>query len=800
MPYNEKYIMEWKGNAQVDTSFNYKMIISELEPTIIVHDLIELKGHPSPFILNYRAEEEFAFSPIRTSDAIITFLLTEEDEVGGVSPESFYDLSAQKFLVKLYVHDSDGPTDSLKWSGFLITDLLKYEWQERYYLQLRAIDNLGSLKYIKYSRTDLFELFNDTQLFTTDTTLIQLISFILSRTGLALNINVGCNWKYDDLVNGGTFVPTAVVKYFDEICYHGYAGVDFEKYEPLYLHKILSGLMTALGCVLYQSNDDGSWHIINVNEVGNGAGSVDVRRYDSAGVFVVDTAIDFSGSINDGGELVWALANQLVTVNQGIGSIEFRNKTQYLNLLNNYGFFKDEVAGDIPDWIAGGPNDPTLSSDTGRPFGSRTMEIDLNQTHGTLPVVDFVNNFTEFTDTCISMDRFGKKVILKARWFYQFSLDGVPISNQVGSNARIAIQLDGSNSYFLEPTGDWHLNNDAYLLPFFVGELGPRTPRRTYFSQWTNYLTTSKAITLSGSQLVNFEMGAVRYPDGGSSDNSLFLDDVYVAAIPVDLDVKQFGYKVTRSENDFWLTKKVDVPLFHGGTDDFVSSFLYSDVLYFERDVQSGEDFVTCLAPNSNWLRSWESASADDESPLIGEDLSFKLARNYISFYRNNGKRFEGTVYGLDIGFLRWFSIGLTGGHHTMITAEFDYGTNFTKIVTHEDYSEEEEDYYDDLTVKYTHEFNPTLDTPGTQNDNIGPVGGEVTGKPAIIKTEVYVSTETSIQDDQLVNKEIQAIIFNNTLIQQDFTESPFNFDPATGTMDISVDSGDRVTYIYSNA
>jgi hypothetical protein len=807
MPYNDKYIMEWTGNAQVGTSFSYKLIIAELEDIPIVHDLIELKPAgskgPSPFTLNYRAEEEFAFSPLRTSDATINFLLTEEDEGDGVSPEAFYDLSANKFLVKFYQHDSDGPSDTLKWSGFLITDLLTYEWQERYYLQLRAIDNLGSLKYIKYSRTDMFEMFNDQELFTTGTTIIKLLSFILSRTGLSLNINVGCNWKYDDLVDGGTFVPVAVPLYFDTICYHQYAGIDFEKYEPLYLHQILTGLIRSLGCILYQSNDSGTWNIINMNEIGNGSGSVDVRRYDPAGDFLVDTAIDFEASINTGSdELVWALRDQLISINQGIGSIEFKNKTQHLNLLNNYGFFKDEVAGVIPDW-----NDNPLmllstASDTGRPFGNRTMRIDRNETHGTLPITEFTNNFTEFTDTCLSMDRFGKKVIMKARWFYQFSLDGIPISNQVGSNGRVSLQLDGSNSYFLEPTGDWHLNNNIYLLPFFVGELGPRTPRRTYFSQWTNYITTSKSITLSGAQLVNLEIGAVRYPDGGSDENSLFLDDVYLVAIPVELNVKEFGYKVTRSENDFWLTKKVDVPLFHGGTDDFVSSFLYSDVFYIERDVQSGEDFVNCLAPHANWLRSWESASADDESSLIGEDLSFKVARNYISFYRTNGKRFEGTIHGLNIGFLRWFNINLSAGHHTMITASFDYGTSFTKVVLHEDFSEEEEDYYDDLTVKYTHDFNETLDSPGTQNDNDGrdQSGGEVIGKPAIIKTEVYVSTETSIQDDQLINKEIQAIIFNNVLTQQDFTEAPYNYDPETGTIDLAVDSGDRVTFIFSNA
>lgn len=804
--------MEWKGNAQVNTDFSYKLLIAILEDEEHTYDLIPLTAAPSPFVLNYRSDEEFAFSPLRNSDALIS-ILYEDADVLNYTPEDFYDLTAKKFLVTFFLVDNDLETETLKWSGFLISDTFKYAWQIPTYIQLRAIDNLGSLKYIKYSRTDTFELFNDTELFTIDTNVIALLAFILSRTGLNLNINVGCNWKYDDLIDDGTYIPVAVQKYFENICYHAYAGVDFETYEPVYLHQILTGLMTALGCILYQSNDSGEWNIININEIGNGDGTVNVRKYDSTGAIITDTTIDFEASVNTGGDgLKWALTDQIVSINQGIGSVEFKKKALQLNMLNNYGFFKDEVMGEQPDWVKVGSFATSSDTDLGRPYGSRIMLIGENTDDFNTVFSNYIRNVPIFTDTCLAVSNYGKKMYVKFRFFYNFFNEeiGSPLTPDpsVLSYARLGITQDSLNVYISDPDGNWHLNGGTYYLPFYTGEAKSQDEHLVnppVFNGWSNFLLTTFPLTISGIENIRAEFGKILYDTGTGNTglNILLLDDVLVCFIPEDLNVKDFGYKASLSENDLLLTKKVDIPLFHGGTKDFNSSFTFSDVFYFERTIRSATDFVTKLAPHAQWLRSWEDATGPDEGdPRIGEDLTFKVARNYISFYRANGKRFEGTIYGTNIGFLRWFNYNLDAGKHTMITASFDYGTNFTKVVTHEDFSAQEETYYEDIKTVYTHGYNPSIDSPGIQNNNEG-TNGEGAGiggraLPGRVFTETYSSTESSITDSRLINAVLQTIVVNGIPTQGPFDESPYDFDPVTGTITISVVSGDMITYIFT--
>ena len=72
MAYNHIYNLRFKGNDQVGTNLYYQAKFEKQEATSIVYDVTELvPAQDSPFVLNYKANKDNIYAPIRASYADI---------------------------------------------------------------------------------------------------------------------------------------------------------------------------------------------------------------------------------------------------------------------------------------------------------------------------------------------------------------------------------------------------------------------------------------------------------------------------------------------------------------------------------------------------------------------------------------------------------------------------------------------------------------------------------------------------------------------------------------------------------
>ena len=134
-------------------------------------------------------------------------------------------------------------------------DVIQYEWQEQYYLQLTATDNIAVLKDIKYTREDYYALYNDTSV----DTCIDVNDFVcrlLKKTGSELDVAFYSQFKIDS-----TLVNLANLKLSE------YSSVDWATFEPKDCYFLLGTLMESLGCVVYQSNSDATWYVVSINDL-----------------------------------------------------------------------------------------------------------------------------------------------------------------------------------------------------------------------------------------------------------------------------------------------------------------------------------------------------------------------------------------------------------------------------------------------------------------------------------------------------------------------------------------------------
>ena len=184
MFYNHIYNLQFKGLDQVGTNYFYKVKFEKQEATSIVYDVIELiPAQDSPFVLNYKASKDNIFAPIRSSYADIKCFIPYDSTV---QPSDFF-FDSNEYTWKISLYESDGTTEVLKWRGFLLPDVIQYEWQEQYFLQLTATDNLAVLKDVKYYREDYYGLYDDTDV-DTGITISDFVCRLLKKTGSELNV------------------------------------------------------------------------------------------------------------------------------------------------------------------------------------------------------------------------------------------------------------------------------------------------------------------------------------------------------------------------------------------------------------------------------------------------------------------------------------------------------------------------------------------------------------------------------------------------------------------------------------
>jgi hypothetical protein len=252
MYYNHLYNLQFKGLNQVGTNFYYIVKFEKQEATEDFPDVIELiPAQNSPFVLNYKASKDNIFAPIRSSYADIQCFIP----VNSIAQPSDFFFDTNEYTWKVSFYETDGATETLKWVGFLLPDVIQYEWQEQYFLQLTATDNLAVLKNVKYYREDYYGLYNDTNV-DTGITLSNFICRLLKKTGSDLNVAFFTQFKINgNLINSVNLILSE------------YSAVDWATFEPKDCYFLLTHLMESLGCVLYQSNKDATWYVIGVNDV-----------------------------------------------------------------------------------------------------------------------------------------------------------------------------------------------------------------------------------------------------------------------------------------------------------------------------------------------------------------------------------------------------------------------------------------------------------------------------------------------------------------------------------------------------
>ncbi|MFM2203796.1 MAG: hypothetical protein RLZZ605_760, partial [Bacteroidota bacterium] len=252
MFYNHIYNLQFKGLDQQGGNFYYQVKFEKLEPTARTPTPIELvPAQDSPFVLNYRSEKDNIFSPIRASYADIKCFIPTNSPI---QPYDFY-YNIDEYSLRVSLYETDGTTEILKWTGFLLPDIIQYEWQEQYFLDLVATDNLAVLKNIKYSRDDYYALYDDTSV-QNGLSIKDYVCRLLAKTGSTLDVAILCEFKIDD-----------VLKNLEQLLISEYSGVDWKTYEPKDCYFLLTSLVQSLGCILYQSNSDATWYLVDVNRL-----------------------------------------------------------------------------------------------------------------------------------------------------------------------------------------------------------------------------------------------------------------------------------------------------------------------------------------------------------------------------------------------------------------------------------------------------------------------------------------------------------------------------------------------------
>ena len=252
MFYNHLYNLDFKGLDQQGTDLYYLVKFEKQEATVRTPDVINLvAAQDAPFVLNYKASKDNIFAPIRSSYADIKCFIPYNSQI---QPSDFF-FDSDEYSLRVSLYETNGVTETLKWRGFLLPDVIQYEWQEQYYLQLTATDNLAVLKDIKYTREDYYALYDNTNV-DAGINISTFVCRLLKKTGSDLNVAFYSQFKID-----GTLYNTA------NLILSEYSSVDWSTFEPKDCYFLLTSLMESLGCMLYQSNKDATWYVIGVNDV-----------------------------------------------------------------------------------------------------------------------------------------------------------------------------------------------------------------------------------------------------------------------------------------------------------------------------------------------------------------------------------------------------------------------------------------------------------------------------------------------------------------------------------------------------
>ena len=631
MPYNDKYFFEFDTlkTANKVTKY-YRVVFSKLEDIAVTYDLVQLTPSNSPFVLSYRSPEDNAFSPIKTSSAEINILYPYDANTNVPEPEMFFDASDEvTWLIKLYEITSNGAVTALKWQGYLLDSDVQYEWQDAYYYRMTATDNLSVLKDIKYSDPDEFRCPDYAPL--DGVSVKDFIIELVNNTGSLLNYKFA--WT---LYNDGN--ATVLEQLFTS----KYSAIDWSKLSPYDCYKVLNDLLVALGCIIYQDNNDATWTVLNVAEIGTRPNNeVPYDMYDSDGVYISSGDIFLNSSINTGStDLVWRDKNQIVSLKKPLGSVDFIHPYVMKNLLKNYSFQEDLIH---TGWTDNG----TFNSQTfGDAFNIMGITYDknaltINSSESSLGPVDIANYFyqnIDLSDTevvAINTSEFWSAYLDYENFLYYSTITGgVQAYNfQVTFNRTAPLNdvfYDLSDPISIGVNGVWTTFAEGRI-PVFGTENAALTKVNLY-TKYTKLYNEPNTISLR----------YLKYRTDTGSGGSYAIDSVRFCITPIPYklmtEIKFKAYKNLKYQ------RKEIKTIYTGG--------YYGFDWYVLEGGLGLKDINNKLYCNNLWDRHFES---HDESSQ--NYLQAIVARSILSFYRGASRKFVGNVWGEEISYPKYFGI-----------------------------------------------------------------------------------------------------------------------------------------------
>jgi hypothetical protein len=678
MVYNYKYKLEWTGLKNADASeFYYRLEFYKKEAEIIPHDVITLTASNKPFTLNYKSKSDYVFEPFRASSAEIN-LFFNTDSI--VQPEDFYsdtDNTSWKVILKLV----QGSTVTSLWSGYVLNSDIQYDWQDQYYLRLTASDFLGILKEYKYSDIEVFSL-PQTYNFYEGISIKDFVVRCLSLIGLGNDVKFAYQFYEFTDPNNENKLKNETSMFLNE-----YAAIDWSNKYPYDIEKLLSNLMTSLGCILYLDNRDNSWTVLSINEVGtNTSNTVPYRKYNSAGTYLSSGDYDIKNTIARNTDVVFSDANQVVNLRPRLDEVQMMYDYKPKNLVPNYGFFQGDN-GEVPTgWVLSPYASPPVSNtdyyvETNKPnpydaknLGSiSTDEIQAGlvwDKYISLTVnMDRFNACMPFTDATFDPTPpryFKDKLTFNVKFDYQINKpNDIP---EFGFNSSLYVYRPDFAGDYVSPffDGQWVAQSDydRYRSYATIGS-GPAR-----FAAWSGLNNEWKSFQLVTQSTFNtgvvstqpenwfyrftrleFWLRTLHLPSGTSKTGIDWkVDNMQVQVVPVqNANLEKYGYSALQNidNNSTQLpyqrkTKKIE-SMFNSGFSDLNSAIYYEDVI-FTKVVRDKTPYLgeNSICSSNSWLRPFETIEGEGSNLNYLQSL---VSASILSFYRSPAKTFTGNVY-----------------------------------------------------------------------------------------------------------------------------------------------------------
>ena len=642
MPYNQKYFFEFDTlkTANKATKY-YRVVFSKLEDIAYTYDLIELQAANSPFVLTYRSPEDNAFSPIKTSSAEINILYPYDPATGTPEPDEFLDNTTEAlWLVQLYEMTSNGSVSSLKWQGFLINDV-QFEWQDAYYYRLVATDNLAVLKDVKFSDDTEFKMIDYVP--TDGISVKDFIIKLVNRTSNTLNYKFA--WE---LFNNGNSVT------LDTLYTSLYTLIDWKTFQPKNIYPVLEDVLKTLGCIIYQDNNDATWTILNVAEIGTRTDNeVPYTEYDSTGTFVDTGVIFLNSSINKfGNDLVWRDRNQIVSFLKPIGNYDIEIPYIQKNLLRNYSFQVDPFGTTPPTgWnITGFFNNSSAfgaSDFFGNAYDDYFLVIDESESNTTpLGISNYIYQEIPLDNSPLISSLPSDYQFLVFLDFKTYNKKSNINANGEGFNFRLVTQLPAPLGGTFYDTEEFAVNrnNGGQWIYGASSALGRTAVIASTESPYQRISLLTKAINLTNNgNPLRIDFLPFRYDPTVSSGFGYALDEMKLSITHASyryLDALKF----TVNFNKKFTTVKAK-SIFTGGFNTF-------DWYVFEGALGLKENTYNTLYCNALWDRHFEN---HDEANF--NYLDAIVAKSKLSFYRNISRKFTGNIWGEQISYPKYFEI-----------------------------------------------------------------------------------------------------------------------------------------------